>query len=655
MKLTSYLNRIFIRVFTIFVVINIFAAAIFLYGHSLNIFSAEKDKLNRLLDKENSYLTYVYLNKEQDKTGTLAIEKINNELNFIQITEFDNHGFFKLSPIVLKFANKNLKTFYPQLIVSSPELLRPLVLLFIYFLLSIGMLLYFSKMIKKKVHLDVAQPLVILDKCLDNGIEGLVDEIKLEQNGIFEIDRIYKNLTKEISRFVELKNRINQNEKYDALNEQAKRFAHDIRSPLEALKSITNNLEKLDSHSKLIINTSINRINGISNDLLDNSRREVSGVRTLCFRLLLEEILNNKESEKNIRFNRVINVDYSKTFIEGHELDIYRALSNLLNNSIECQVYGSERVDIKLDLVNSNLVLELQDFGDGMDANLLNRVLEGGISTKKLGNGIGLSSSKEAFLNMGAGFEVKSNIGCGTTIVIRIDTSICPPWFSDTIVISNPNVAIIDDDLSFHHLYSKKFEKMPLEIAHYNGREMSYSQLSEKAICFIDYDLGRERNGIDIIKEFDLNKTSYLVTSSFMDEDVQNNCLENNIKLIPKQIFNNIKVLNNLSSGSVAKNVLIDDDDLIHLLWSMEASKAGIDLTTFYSIDEFILHRDTFDCNTKFFIDSNLGEGLRGDIESEKIYKLGYKNLVLATGYSVNEIDKPVWIKEIIGKRPSFN
>lgn len=105
---------------------------------------------------------------------------------------------------------------------------------------------------------------------------------------------------------------------------------------------------------------------------------------------------------------------------------------------------------------------------------------------------------------------------------------------------------------------------------------------------------------------------------------------------------------------SSTKYVLIDDDDLIHTLWKMSASLNNKEIQTFFSVEEFEQIADRFCFDTCFFIDSNLANGLKGEIESERLYKLGFKNIYLATGSSPEKIEKPEWIKGVLGKRPVF-
>ena len=102
------------------------------------------------------------------------------------------------------------------------------------------------------------------------------------------------------------------------------------------------------------------------------------------------------------------------------------------------------------------------------------------------------------------------------------------------------------------------------------------------------------------------------------------------------------------------KIVLIDDDDLIHLVWKNKARDHEVELFLFFSIEDFCQRHDEFDRKVHIYIDSDLGDGIKGEVESEKIYRLGFENLYLCTGYEPQDIHRPEWIKEIVQKRGPF-
>ena len=124
--------------------------------------------------------------------------------------------------------------------------------------------------------------------------------------------------------------------------------------------------------------------------------------------------------------------------------------------------------------------------------------------------------------------------------------------------------------------------------------------------------------------------------------------------------MNYVKVIKGAESSKVGQNqklspiILIDDDKLVHINWSTYCKKNQIPFQGYKSIDDFIADSETFDKATRIFIDSNLGDGIKGEIESEKIFNLGFHNLFLATGYQKGDIDKPSWIKEVYSKGPEF-
>lgn len=100
--------------------------------------------------------------------------------------------------------------------------------------------------------------------------------------------------------------------------------------------------------------------------------------------------------------------------------------------------------------------------------------------------------------------------------------------------------------------------------------------------------------------------------------------------------------------------VLIDDDKLIHLSWKLRASKANRLFESFYSIDEFLKSNHCPSDDLHIYIDSNLGNGQKGEYESKKLNNLGFKNIYLATGFSDLNPNHFPWLSGIISKSPPF-
>jgi signal transduction histidine kinase len=98
------------------------------------------------------------------------------------------------------------------------------------------------------------------------------------------------------------------------------------------------------------------------------------------------------------------------------------------------------------------------------------------------------------------------------------------------------------------------------------------------------------------------------------------------------------------------KYVLIDDDKLTRLNWTIMSKRKNLDLSTYSSVEEFLASSSKFDPTTEVFIDSQLGHGIKGEKESKKIFDLGFENIRLATGANKNDVDIPFWVKSVQGK-----
>ncbi len=98
------------------------------------------------------------------------------------------------------------------------------------------------------------------------------------------------------------------------------------------------------------------------------------------------------------------------------------------------------------------------------------------------------------------------------------------------------------------------------------------------------------------------------------------------------------------------KFILIDDDDLIHQVWKLAAEDDGVELHTYDSVKSF-LSEEEVDESAVICLDSNL-KNETGEIEAEKIYNKGFKQIYLVTAKHETEILSNKYITEIKGKKP---
>lgn len=101
--------------------------------------------------------------------------------------------------------------------------------------------------------------------------------------------------------------------------------------------------------------------------------------------------------------------------------------------------------------------------------------------------------------------------------------------------------------------------------------------------------------------------------------------------------------------------VLVDDDPLVHATWSLAAKDANKTFIGFHSADELFLHLKAFNCDQLIFLDSNLGDKVKGQDIAKDLFEKGFKNLYLATGEPKENYLKVPWFLDILGKEPPLD
>ena len=112
-----------------------------------------------------------------------------------------------------------------------------------------------------------------------------------------------------------------------------------------------------------------------------------------------------------------------------------------------------------------------------------------------------------------------------------------------------------------------------------------------------------------------------------------------------------------ISIQSPLKNaaaVLVDDDALVHMTWKVAAKTKGIDLKTFKTPADFFASIEAFPKNTPIYIDSELGNGLKGEEMAKTIHEKGFETIYLETGHPPGSFAKIPWIKDVLSKDPPW-
>jgi signal transduction histidine kinase len=532
------------------------------------------------------------------------------------------------------------KLFYLLLLINFPLILLGLIV---------------SAIIKNKFNKSIVKPIKLLASQPEQFSSENSSELALE------VQELHNKLTLFMHEREEQKIK-------DSLIKITTQVAHDIRSPLAAL-DVATNIDFIPEDKRLLIRNATNRIRDIANNLLSQySQKEIFNkpIIEAAQSEIVIDLVSNVISEKRLQYHCLpieINFDFSKisycTFIRVTASELKRIISNIIDNSIEA-INSVGRIQIEITTSENEVTLALADNGKGMLQSQIDEILKGkNISTKKTGLGLGLSYCIDKIQNEWHGkIQIESAPNHGTTVKITLPKSSSPKWLADNIVIHpDQSIIILDDDKSIHESWKMRFNNEAI-IHFYNSDDfLNWYQFqrseNDKYIFLFDYELLKDPfTGLELFEKLNIASDCYLVTSYHENLSIQEKCLNNSLKIIPKSFVPYIPITYFAKTKPVI--VFIDDNESLRTAWSLAAAEANLEIHTFSSIKDFQPLQYSFHSSTTIYIDSELQDEIAGEVYARKLYDQGFKQIYLTTGYPPEKFQHLTWLKGVIGKYPNF-
>jgi signal transduction histidine kinase len=247
-------------------------------------------------------------------------------------------------------------------------------------------------------------------------LKPILDDFETEETSQI---REFNQLRERRKRLVEL-------EKSKAISDLARQVAHDIRSPLSALKIFaTKQSQSLSEDDSKFLSIAINRIVSIADDLLDRSRPKKS--YNLDLRSLIsvsDSVIQEKRKATELGKLQISLTDKTNGVARSISIDHSnwaRIVSILLDNSIESYSELEGRIELTFNIESDRLIFRCIDSGQGMSVPDLARVRDTGESIGKVvGNGLGVNFVKSTIHKVGGEFKIDSEFHKGTAVIIML-------------------------------------------------------------------------------------------------------------------------------------------------------------------------------------------------------------------------------------------
>ncbi len=379
-------------------------------------------------------------------------------------------------------------------------------------------------------------------------------EFKELQNIAISVNDLLSEITKTYEELQKRENAV-------LFSQIASQVSHDLKSPLSAMKFILTQMDSIPETQRILLRTSINRVNDIANELLNHSKNksdpQLTNNNNQLESTMLASLIDSVVSEKRVSLRDKGNIQIEARleksyglFSKINPIEMKRLLSNAITNAVEACDKNFGLVEIILVESESQIILIVQDNGKGIPPEVVNRLGLRGVTHGKegteSGHGLGVYHAKKTIESFGGKFEIQSSLGVGTKVIMTLEKDPAPEWFVHKLMIfPGQYIVATDDDQSVLEIYKQRFapflrkEEVHL-ITCSSGNCVkewirNYPEESQKAIFLFDYELlGQLENGLDLIESLDLKSRSILVSSRYEEIAIRERCSKLSIRMIPK-------------------------------------------------------------------------------------------------------------------------
>ncbi|MEJ7734719.1 MAG: PAS domain-containing protein [Polyangiaceae bacterium] len=255
-------------------------------------------------------------------------------------------------------------------------------------------------------------------------LKSVEDELRVANE---ELERRVRERTTEL---LAAQEELVRKERLAVLGQLAGSVAHQIRNPLAAIinasvvlrKSLAAETSSDAAQALSAIDEEVWRANRIIVDLLDYARVRPAVARTIAVAELLESTLAADPPPRSVSLRLDLDDDLPPLAVDPVQTQL--ALGNLVRNALEAMCDGGELHISATHHDAGSIRICVADSGPGLDESVLPRLFEPLVTTKPLGVGLGLATSRSLIENQGGSLALVPGKARGATFEVILP--ICP-------------------------------------------------------------------------------------------------------------------------------------------------------------------------------------------------------------------------------------
>jgi len=216
-------------------------------------------------------------------------------------------------------------------------------------------------------------------------------------------------------------------EKFTATGRVARTIAHEVRNPLTNISLAAEQLQELTTQNNessmlldMIGRNSI-RINQLVSDLLNATKIIELNIRPVSINKILDETLEmaaDRLDLSQVKVEKNYAIDVCNVMADEEKIKI--AFLNIIVNAIEAMEKNKGILSLRTKNGGDACIIEIEDNGNGMDDDTLQKLFEPYFTSKHNGNGLGLTNCQNIILSHRGNITVKSTLRKGTTFSVML-------------------------------------------------------------------------------------------------------------------------------------------------------------------------------------------------------------------------------------------